>query len=261
MNFRQNFVCWGALCLCMLVSPAQAVVQQADRLEVDWARQKVRFFGEAKVGKDAAGVKDTWRKTEQAARYEAMQWVEQKAPQLLKEKFGIQNTTEAIAALKAALSHNTIYAKDGMVRIVFDSPIADVLGASASALAGTSVDTGSESGASSSPRNTGFVVKVAGVPTPIADYRIVDEDGKNLFDASKVQAAAFKKNLLGRWVKGSAGLSAKDMAGPSPAVVRARLGDDARTLVVSRKDWDEAVAGNRLFLSKAELILSMDSGR
>jgi hypothetical protein len=95
--------------------------------------------------------------------------------------------------------------------------------------------------------HTGIVLKTAKAMKPSARYQVVDESGETLFDVHEMAEEAYRKGLMGRWLKRPSSSELTESVGKNPAIVAAEpLGDGK--LRVARVAWEQVVDGHRALL-------------
>jgi hypothetical protein len=230
---------FAALCAASVPAAgfASAVVETADRVEVDYSKQRVRFYGESNLkpedGEDAA------KAAERRARNEGFEHFQAASAKILPFKTeGLRNK---------ATSYVTNYYADGAVRVYLETSLTDVapkdLGFARQDLADTSALTSS-----------GVVFSLDKKAQPSALYQIVDEAGTVLFEAKDMSQAAFQQVLMGKWLQKPADRDLAAVVGPKP--VRLALASAGPGKVqVSRAAWDDAMKDGRPLLVNGRVAL------
>ena len=219
----------------------QPVTSHVDRWEVDWGNQKLRLYGETKVGAESEGME----KASQRAWRDGVSYLNQNLTPALQQLQGEQAQTKAGLAGKLT-SYNTIYYADGKVRVFLEAKLPEVF----SVKTGAAFDASAAAGA----RHSSLVLQLDKGRSPSATYVVKDEAGKVLFDKTQVAQRHFDSNLMGRWYRGSPTTLPSNIVGSRPKIVTVKV-TSGGDLQVSRSVWQEIVQADQGLLQQAKVVL------
>lgn len=252
----------GRLCvlLAVLINPctasSQPIIDRDEQMEVDWSNLRVRFSGEGELplAQDA-----TFKSAEQQARRDGLGKIGAPLTKYIKDKsqgLNLPETQIEQEAKKAAdrvaqesRSINTTYYANGRVKVDFEMALGQVL---KSAAAVTFKEQSSPDLAASP--YTGVVLETDKAFGPQPVYEIADETGKTLFQASDVAAAAFEKNLMGRWFRKAKPAELNQAVGSNPLRLKATVDSNGK-LVVPKGQWESTISGNEALMKSAKIAI------
>lgn len=247
---------WGALISSSLA--ASPVVESIDRLEVNWAAHRIRFFGQGSLrsidGSDglkgaekrawqdglsyaAGAVKDLYVKNHQVAEGDS-------------ERLEAQAKEAAQGVVTSTSSVKTVYASDGEVRVYLENSLSKALTPKGLRFRQKEANQGSMS------ERTGLVLQLDKATKPRVTYQVVDETGAVLFGPQDMAEEAFRKNLMGRWYLRPTSSELQDSVGRNPIALPATVISEGQ-MRVSREAWDKALEGHRSMLINGAIALAL----
>jgi hypothetical protein len=227
---------------------AAPVVETVDRLEINWSTLRIRFYGEAS---SSASQGEELKSAEKKAWQDGLAYIQGAVRDLnvsvneRGEASDEQITADAKEAAKAIAkstsSYSTTYFANGTVRVLLENQLPKAL-----SMAGIRFRQ-REPATHGALEHTGIVLKTAKAMKPSARYLVVDENGETLFDVHEMAEEAYRKSLMGRWLKRPSSSELAETVGKNPAVVAAEPIADGK-LRVARSAWEQAVDGHRALL-------------
>lgn len=234
-----------SFCLLAQLAAADPIIDKKDRTEVNWTTMTMKFYGEAPPPANKAPV--DFKKAELAAKQDGTQYY----AKAVEELRGIDPTapsaesatpsdsttepTSQAAGLPKSRSLNTVYFPSGRVRVEMEAPLSELMKPAGLRFAEQQMAKIDEK------KTTGLVIKLANEAKPVVSFKVVDEGGAVLYDASQVAEEAYAKTSMGRWVKRPNKWELASIAGNNYKTVDGTWnGGDA--VVVSKEKWDEALA-------------------
>lgn len=214
-----------------------AVVEKAERVEVDYSAQKIRFYGESAVKPEDGA--DAIKAAERRARLEGLDYLATKGDKVLPFK--------AAAVRANNNSYVTNYYADGTVRVYLESSMAGLAAKDLTFTQKDKVDTSASS-------TSGVIFTVDKKAKPAAVYQIVDESGAILFEAKDVAEAAFQQGLMGRWLQRPGDKDLAAVVGAKPARL-SLVSIGPGKFQANRAAWDETMKESRPHLVNGEVAL------
>lgn len=198
------------LCLLgtLIVHPTQpslygkVLLEKGERLEIDWTSLKVRFFGQGEPSDEGSSFAETEKKAWNNGLLNGQREVASfHKDYLLKEQLDLSRAEQSAQAAGVRVSQTTYstlteYFRNGHVRVSLESSLATSLFREDLSFRPTDAPVPDMS----SSRFSGIVLRSKNSGEPVAHYRIVDEQGNELYSVKDVMRSAYEKNLMGRWL-------------------------------------------------------------
>lgn len=242
-----------AFSLGLLVSQAataQPLVERDDRIEVDWAHMKLRFYGEAVISDN------TFRSAEQKAWQDGIQYIRSQLKPLRSRHIdSAEINRDAVEKeviqqiISSTYSLNTIYYGNGKVRVQLENALTKVLYPTDVGFKVLKPET-------APTRNSGVVIRIKGDMRPQAVYRVVNEQGQSVYEAMDVAKEAFDKQFMGAWYRSPSMQEMQPIVGANPAVVEAQVVGDG-VIRVNQAVWQKAAAGNENLFQRARVAIAL----
>ncbi len=232
------------------VAVAQPLVERDDRIEIDWAHMKLRFYGEAMVSDNS------FRSAEQRAWQDGVQYISTQLKHLRGRHVGAadanrEQVEKDVASQVATTTYslNTIYYGNGKVRVQLENALTK-------ALYPTDVGFKLLRPEPTAAKNSGVVLRVKGNLRPQAVYRVVNEQGQPVYEAMDVAKEAFDKQFMGAWFQGPSMEEMRPVVGGNPVVVEGQAVGDG-LIRVNQASWQKATAGNENLLQRAKIAIAL----
>lgn len=229
---------------------AQPLIERDDRLEMDWANMKLRFYGEAAVSDN------TYRSSEQKAWQDGIQYIGSQLKHLRSRHAGpadghrdsIEN--EVLKQISSSTySLNTIYYGNGKVRVQLENELTKALYPSEVAFKLLKPE-------EAPTRNSGIVIRINGKMRPQAVFRVVNEQGQSVYEAMDVAKEAFDKQFMGAWYQNPSTQEMQGVVGANPAVIEAEAVGNG-VIRVNQAVWQKAAGGNENLLQRAKVAIAL----
>lgn len=233
---------------CLLVPQAllaEPVVETSDRLEIDWARMRVRFNGTIDGEK-----LESWSEGEKAALEEGLAYLVTQLPKLDKAE-DEQRFTKELALKMASSTYITETKVDakGQVTVSLESLLPRAfIGRFAGQPDQEDLDDAPES------KYTAIVLKLNKKIAPRPFYTLVDQDGDVVFEAKQVAKPAFERFGMGRWYSSTSGKAYQYFTGAKPYVINAKWNGNGK-IVVDEDQWDELERNGEKLIKSAKVAL------
>lgn len=223
-----------------------AFSEQDDRIEIDWSRMRLRYYGEAKVETG-----QEWSTGEQSALTEGLGYLTENLPKMgVNRGFSKSSLFTSDVAHKIASStyiSGLDLSPDGSVRVNLESAMGIVF-AQASEIEFAAYNAEQEQN-----KHSKLILELSQQIKPMATYELVNQDGDVLLAPTDIARAAFERRMMGRWH--SKKESAKVAAG-NPFVMKAEPLEGGR-LLVDEDIWEDFKDANPGLIreAKIEIIL------
>lgn len=250
------------LCLGFLSLPtalwAAPIIEKIDRLEINWSKHRVQFYGQANPSELVLG--EDYKSIEKRAWKDGISYISKKARDLHIAAFeplefnpkNLAASADAAAqnVTQSTMSINTIFYGNGGVRVVLENSLVKVFDSDNMRF------TQKEANVSGSTQYSGFIISLDR-PTPArAFYQIIDEDSTILFDYRFVAEDAYKKNLMGRWFSNPTPTEVLESAGLQPVTIAAQVVREG-VYKVARAEWEQMVYGHKGLLAAGLLTITV----
>lgn len=229
---------------------AQPLIERDDRVEIDWAHMKLRFYGEAMISDDS------FRSAEQKAWQDGIQYISSQLKHLRGRHLGAPDASReqleknvAAQITTSTYSLNTTYYGNGKVRVQLENALTKAL---------YPMDVGFKllKPEETPTKNSGVVIRVKGDLRPQAVYRVVNEQGQPVYEAMDVAKEAFDKRFMGAWFQNPTPEEMRPIVGGNPSVVEAQaIGNGV--IRVNQAFWQKATAGNENLLQSAKVAIAL----
>lgn len=263
MRIAHAFVCLG-VAFCATATSAAPVVETGGRLEVNWGKQRIRFYGEAKTDSDGEG---GLKSAEKRAWQDGLNYISDAVRDLnVTANEDLTQNTESLtqhaasAAKQVAtstFSYDTTYYGDGTVRVRLENTLPRALEVQGLRFKQK------EALPAAMTHYSGLVLQLDKGTKPRATYAIVDEKGDVLFDVHDMAEDAYKHNLMGRWFRKPTQAELVEAVGKNPVTLAATVANgegkngDGSRFVVKRAAWDEALEGHKALLVNGTVALAL----
>jgi hypothetical protein len=231
--------------LCGTSAFLYGVVEPKDeRVEVDWSRQRIRFYGEAISKPD-----QPFKEAEQAAWQDGLSYLSESIPKLQGAAWTLNRADHSaiVSQISRGLySYDTQYFSDGRVRVYLESRLSNAFPEATN----ETVPDNKELGAT----HSAIVLKVDSRFDPLPIISVVSETGEVLYSIRDVSREAFAAGLMGRWFKADQGADYRNFIGQNPVV----LNSQARApgvFVVPEAEWSQVAQSNPLLLNQARIAI------
>lgn len=235
--------------LSMLASQAliaEPVVETSDRLELDWTRMRVGFYG-VSSGNDFGN----WADGEKAALEEGLAYLVSKLPTLDEAAEGEPRFSKELALKMASSTYisETKVDAQGQVTVVLESLLPR-------AFIGRFAGQPDEEDLEDTPESkyTSIVVKLDQKISPRPFYTLVDQDGDVVFEAKQVAKPAFERFGMGRWYSSASGKAFQSFAGSKPYILTAKWSGNGR-IAVDEEQWEELERNGEKLIKSAKIAL------
>ncbi len=235
---------------------AQPVVEQIDRLQLDWGNLKLRFVGNYRNEKGEL----SYLEIEKHAVSDGIVGVQESIVKIHQEELSRQGVPKELAERSAVMaaeavtrntySYQTSFFKDGTVRVFLESNLTQALARKDAIFRKASDEKRKD------PRFSGLILRVDKSIRPMASYEVVDSSGNLLFNEKAVVREAYEKNLMGRWFTDLQRDELDRYIGPKPVSITVRV--DAKNpnrFLVERGPWTDALQDSDALLSEARIAL------
>jgi len=249
-----------AATICLVMSgaaPASPIVETQDRLEVNWATMRMRFFGQASADSTS---EDGFRVAEKKAWQDGLSYVSDAVRNLnihTNEKLTenperlSEDAREAARLVSTSTySYNTTYFGDGAVRVHLENSLPKAFETSGLRFRQK------EALEPSMIAYTGIVFDSDKAVKPTALYQVRDESGDILFSVQDMAEAGFRKNLMGRWFKNPTAAELTEAIGKSPLRLPAKA-ESPGVFVISRREWERAIQGHQALLVNGSIAIAI----
>lgn len=237
--------------LAVMQAAAQPVIETSDRLEINWSTLKLRFFGQA-----SSIEADGWKAAEKKAWQDGIAYVQAAVHELntdgtstsQQDEQELRELSKQLA--KTTLSVSTTYFADGSLRVLLENQLPRAFLSQNIRFRQKEIPT------LGMQEHTGVLLRLDKSIKPSARYKIVDGQGQVLFDVHDMAESAFRKHLMGRWLKRPTSAEVTDMLGKSPIIFDAQV--LARGLFkIDRALWDERMDGHNSLLVTGTVGLAL----
>lgn len=252
-----NYFVIGAIVLAASGAAAHArpVIEKADRVEIDWSRMKIRFYGEAQT---PSAPQESFQGAERQAWQEGLAYLSTNMNKLREGRVGaLDGSLEEAGkqvlkkATGSVYSLNTTYFANGKIRVYLENALPRALDPGP-------VDFKSMEAENAGAKNSGIVLRVAGKARPSATYRVVTDGGEAVFEARDVAKESFEKGFMGTWFDNPSKAELQTAVGSDPVYVDAHVDDTAaNTFRVNEGQWSAALSGNESLLRSARIVVAI----
>lgn len=248
--FYSCFIWWAS------GASATAVIEMFDRFEINWTNLRFRFYGES-VSSDIyqeslkSAERDAWRNGIAYLQNSIGKIVIATQQTTLRDsQAGFEAAAREVSKLlvKTTSSFNTIYFADGRVRVVLENLLSRTIPVEAMRFRQR------EPVSYGSLEFSGIGLRLSKSVRPSARYVVIDEHGETLFDVHAMAEDAYKKNLMGRWLKRPSAAETNELIGKTPAILDSEVIAEGR-FRVPRAVWDQVVEGHRALLVNGVIAL------
>jgi hypothetical protein len=237
---------------------AAPIIEKLDRMEINWSKQRVQFYGQANPSDLAMG--EDYKSLEKRAWKDGLSYIAKKARDLHIAAFEpLEFSPKSLAAsadaaaqqvTQSTMSINTIFYGNGGVQVVLENSLVKIFDSANLRFSQK------EANVSGSTQYSGFVISLDQSTPARAFYQIIDEDSKILFDYRFIAEDAYKKNLMGRWYKNPTPSEVLESAGVQPVTIAAQVVREG-VYRVSRVEWDQMVYGHKGLLAAGMLMIAV----
>ncbi len=235
---------------------ADPVVQQIDRLELDWGNLKVRFFGTYKPESGSESL--AYADIEKRAVSEGLVYAQDKLTEIHRDALKRQGVSSELADRSAvqageAVTHytypyQTSFFNDGSVRVSLESNLAKALARRDGNFAKDALEKRKE------PRFSGLILRLDKAIKPVARYQVVDQSGIHLFGVESMTREAYEKNLMGHWLVEPQREELMKYVGAKPVSIQVKvIGEDR--FMVQKGAWTDALQDSGLLLGEGRIAL------
>jgi len=245
------------LILDLRAAQASQMIEKIDRLEINWSTMRVRFYGEAKM---EAGSDESYKEVEKRAWNDGLKYISGAVRDIyinkneaLFEDAQTLSESAAKAAEKVAtstFSYDTTYYGDGAIRVHLENTLPRALASEAIRFR---LKVALEPGLI---QHSGILFQLNKEAKPLAVYRIVNNNGQVLFDATEMAESSFKKNLMGRWFKAPKSHELTTAVGAAPVKIPLTILNDG-VFEVDAKTWEKALEGHKSLLRSGRIALTV----
>lgn len=247
---------WGLwLSSSVMASP---IVETTDRLEINWAAHRIRFYGQGDVR--TIDGSEGYKGAEKRAWQDGLAFVNGAVKDLYQRThLGSDVDAKALGDLAGEAAHGvvtstssvkTVYASDGGVRVYLENSLAKALAPKGLRFRQKEINQGTMS------QHTGLVLQFDKPMKPRVTYQVVDESGNILFGPQDMAEEAFRKNLMGRWYRKPSSTELAEAVGKNPIAIQATLAPSGQ-IVVPREAWDKAMEGHKSLLINGAIALAL----
>lgn len=234
---------------------SRTLVEQYQRMEIDWGRLRIRFWGVAEEQNSEAS---DYGVLVEKALIDGIGAIKEIVTTYHKEHLLKDQVEETIAnhsamlagdlVAKTTYAYHTEYYSEGGVKIYLENLLARALSRGDLLLkSGSDTDVGEA-------KFSGLVLRSDNYIKPRASYRIADETGKLLYSIKDVYKGSYQKNLMGRWLVDPTRDELVRVVGSQPLSIQFTEGKNG-DFIVPGKAWDQFVAENKPILSQAKIAL------
>ena len=236
---------------------SKSFVEKTERMEIDWGRLKVKFYGKAgpdtkdtEIESFAEVEKKAWNEGLLTIRdlisdYHAKHYISLKVDKDIAVENG--NTAGDRVASSTYSYHNQYFA-DGAVVVYLENSLAKALRRDDLALKSKETQ---EIG-----QFSGLVIRAKKKVQPKANYILVDETGRILFKVTDVALEAYKKSLMGRWFINPTREELISAVGSKPVSLEMDIKEDG-VFIVPGNSWNEATQDSKTILSQARIAFAL----
>lgn len=226
---------------------AKPIVEQIDKLDLDWSALKVRSTGVAKPLSEGESTAEVEKRAIEAGLLSLQNSV---AGYHNKFMTAASGQTASASVGRSSYCYNTEYYSDGSVKIYLENSLAKALldpaikfkAVTAPAIAGT--------------QYSGVVLKLKSAMKPRAIYDLVGEGGEVLFSAGDVAQDAFAKNMMGAWFANPSPSEISSLVGSQPLVIPVDTAENSNSIVVPVAA-QSLLEANRALLENARVVVSV----
>lgn len=232
---------------------ADSVVQQIDRMDLDWGALKVRFFGTF----TPATNQDDYKIVEQNALNEGLLYARDAVVKVHVEDLKKQGVSKDLAErsavqasdnlTRASYPYQTSYYKGGAVRVYIESSLSKVF-AKKDAVYSTKIEEDKPG------RFSGLILRLDTNIPPTSVYEVVDQTGALLFSLESVSREAYERNLMGRWFVDPQREELIKYVGSKPVSIQVKVQSPNR-LMVQKGAWTDALQDSGQVLSNSKIAL------
>jgi hypothetical protein len=237
--------------LAAVCAPARAVVtHKAERIELDWSKMRIRFYGQV----SATGNKSLQAMTDRALK-EGLLYFVNEFPKIRAQRLG-RSPTEADAAIahrvaSATFIANTTLFANGEIRVDLESSLAR-------AMAHADGNFRRESVSDLPRKNSAIVLELDQAIAPMPTYTVVaTASEETLFESRDVAKEAFAKNLMGRWFNSAGSRSYQSFVGLNPVRLRGKV--QGQQIAVDKNQWRQIKRDNPGLLEEAQIAVLLPS--
>lgn len=218
------------------------LVEKYGRIELNWSKQRINFFGLGDEGSFTASEEAAWK--------DGLSYLVENLPKIRSGYKSLGSDAGKIAAHKVASSTyrvQTIYYTNGAVKVVMESLLAK-------ALLPTGISFDREHPLDSGSRNSRIVIRLAEPIKPSPLFRI--KAGREIvYSYHSVARSSFEKMLLGSVYIDDGRRAGELGLGENPVIIDGSI--ESGDIIVSEDDWRSAKLGNEALISKAFVSLSI----
>lgn len=246
---------WGSLISSSV--NGSPIVESSDRLEINWAAQRIRFYGQGIVR--TIDGSDGYKGAEKRAWQDGLAYVSGAIKDLYQKTHqGTEVDNKLLVDLAGEAAHGvvtstssvkTVYSSDGGVRVYLENSLAKALAPKGLRFRQKEINQGTMS------QHTGLVLQFDKPLKPRVIYHVADEAGNVLFGPQDMAEEAFRKNLMGRWYRRPTPAELAEAVGKNPITVRATVAPNGQ-IIVSKEDWDKALEGHKSLLINGAIALA-----
>ena len=235
---------------------SKSLIEKTERMEVDWGRLKIRFYGKARPESES----ESYSEIEKRAWNEGLLEIKNLVADFHLSQFSYLNLSESITKANAlaageriatsTYSYKNQYGADGEVVVFLENSLSKALRRNDLPLKSSNEQN------SSSSVFSGLVIRLKEKVSPKANYVLVDESGRVLFDVNDVSKEAYEKSLMGRWFVEPTRDELIGAVGKKPVSLEVTAKSDG-VYEVSGYSWNEATADSKHILSQARIALAL----
>lgn len=233
---------------------AAPVIEIYDRLEVNWTTLRIRFYGHA-ASSDSYGA---YKNAEKKAWQDGLAYLQEAIRQLNNHNQIDHATSDNMApnqlknlinlAVKSTSSYSTTYFADGSVKVILENQLPKMFETIGIRFRQK------EPSAFTSLQYTGIGIRLSRAIRPSAQFKVLDENGGLLFEVQDMAEEAYRRNLMGRWLKRPATAEIQEIIGNNPAMIDAKALADGK-IQVEKEAWDSLLEGHRTLLVNGIIAL------
>lgn len=233
---------------------AKPFMEKTERFEIDWGSLRIRFFGK---GKPDSG-KQPYSEVEKKAWNEGLLAIRDAVADYHKEHLLTLNVDKSLAeqsgkaagdrVASSTYSYHNEYFGDGSVVVYLENSLAR-------ALKRQGINFKQEKAPPlSGSRFSGLVIRSSAPIKPVSTYKLVDETGRVLFEATDVSKESYEKYLMGKWFVKPSRDELTRAVGPKP-VSLTMTPKGPGVFEVQGFSWKEAVQDSQAILANARIAI------
>lgn len=257
MAWLTKIICLGIVSMPHLAAAAP-VIEKDERMEINWAKHRVQFYGQAKPS--GISLSEDYKTLEKRAWKDGMTYISKKAREIHiaayepldfpPKRLAASADTAAQNITQSTMSINTIYYGEGGVRVILENSLVKIFESESLKFAQK------EAGIPGATQYSGIILALDQQTPARAFYQVVDEEGKILFDYRFVAEDSYRKNLMGRWFRDPNPGELLEAAGLQPVTLSAQVVRDG-VYKVTRSEWDQAILGHRGLLAMGMVTITI----